>query len=77
MQFLAATLPDIISQHLGWWLFGVVLIVGGGIGLADMARLADGSLRRIWAISSVCFAESIRRRVLLIAPLAILGLIIV
>src|SRR5207249_10186075 len=32
---------------------------------------------RIWAVSSVCFAESYRRRILLITPLAIIGVIIV
>src|SRR5207237_9135617 len=35
------------------------------------------SAKRIWAISSVCFAESYRRKVLLITPLAIVGVIIV
>ena len=34
-------------------------------------------MRRVWAISSVCFAESIRRRVLWITPLAIIGVVIV
>ena len=43
-------------------------------GLGDELRL---SIKRIWAISSVCFAESYRRKVLLITPLAIIGVIVV
>jgi ABC-type transport system involved in multi-copper enzyme maturation permease subunit len=42
-------------------------------GARDFGRL---SWRRLWAISSVCFQESIRRRVLWITPLAILGVIV-
>ena len=69
-----ALIPDFINAHLGWWLFGVILVVGLLVGLRDLARL---DFKRIWAISGVCFAESIRRRVLLITPLAIVGVIIV
>jgi ABC-type transport system involved in multi-copper enzyme maturation permease subunit len=43
-------------------------------GIPDLVRL---SAKRIWAISSVCFSESIRRRVLWIIPLALLGLVVV
>ena len=50
-------------------LFGLLIY-----GLGDLLKL---SLVRAWAISSVCFAESIRKRVLLITPLAILGIILV
>ena len=45
-----------------------------GLGLSDLLRFA---FRRVWAISGVCFDESIRRRILWIIPLAIVGLIIV
>ena len=44
------------------------------VGLGDMLRLSP---RRVWAISSVSFAESIRRRVLWITPLAIVGILAV
>jgi hypothetical protein len=43
-------------------------------GFRDLLRF---SIKRAWAISSVCFDESIRRRVLWITPLAILGVILV
>ena len=43
-------------------------------GLKDVLRL---SMTRIAAIAGVCYSESIRRRVLWIIPLAIIGLIIV
>ena len=69
-----ALFPPIVEQHLGWILFFVIMALGLAFGLSDLARL---SLKRIWAISGVCFAESIRRRVLLITPLAILGVIII
>jgi hypothetical protein len=74
MLTLAALLPDSVNHHLGWWLLGVCILIGLIVGWRDMLRL---SLKRIWAISGVCFDESIRRRVLLITPLAILGVIIV
>jgi len=58
------------------WLLAVVIVAGGlaVFGLRDVGRF---SLKRTWAISSVCFAESIRKRVLWITPLAILGIIVV
>src|SRR3954471_23784564 len=60
--------------HLGWYLAGIILVLGLAVGLVDLQRF---SLKRIWAISGVCFDESIRRRVLWITPLAILGVIVV
>ncbi len=52
-----------------------IALLGLGIfGLSDLFRL---SLTRIWAIAGVCYQESIRRRVLWIIPLAIIGLVIV
>lgn len=55
------------------WIIAVLIIVAGlAVGWRDVLRL---SARRVWAISSVNFAESIRRRVLWITPLAILGMI--
>jgi hypothetical protein len=69
-----ALIPDFINGHLGWWLFGIIVAAGLVLGMGDIARW---DFKRIWAISGVCFAESIRRRVLLITPLAILGIVIV
>src|SRR5688500_2926657 len=74
MLTLAAIIPEFINRHLGWWLFAIILIIGLVVGLRDFSRF---SFKRVWAISSVCWSESIRRRVLWITPLAILGVIIV
>jgi ABC-type transport system involved in multi-copper enzyme maturation permease subunit len=58
------------------WIVAAVIVIGGlaVFGLEDVRR---ASIARIWAISSVCFAESIRRKVLWVIPLAILGVIAV
>jgi hypothetical protein len=74
MPFLAGLLPDFVYLHLGWWLFALSVVAGLAVGFGDFLRL---SLKRIWAISGVCFDESIRRRVLWITPLAIVGVIVV
>ncbi|HSU68905.1 MAG TPA: ABC transporter permease subunit [Tepidisphaeraceae bacterium] len=73
MSFLAAALPHLISDYLAWWIAGVV-VVGFllAFGMNELARL---SISRVWAISSVCFAESLRRKVLWVTPLGILGVI--
>ena len=52
----------------------VVLVGLLVLGRADLMRF---SWTRVWAISGVCFAESIRRKVLWILPLAIVGLVAV
>src|SRR5215218_7504097 len=67
-------MTDFFSNHLNWLLFAAAVIAGVVVGYGDLLRL---SFRRIWAISGVCFDESIRRRILWITPLAILGVIIV
>ena len=54
-----------------------LLIVIAGLlvyGFKDLIRI---NLGRIWAISSVCFRDAIRRRVLWITPLAMLGIFVV
>jgi ABC-type transport system involved in multi-copper enzyme maturation permease subunit len=58
------------------WLVAAVIVIGGlaVFGLDDVRR---ASLYRTWAISSVCFAESIRRKVLWVIPLAVLGVLAV
>ena len=51
-----------------------IVLVGLAVGLADLLRLSP---RRVWAIGSVGFRESIRRRVLWVTPLAMLAIIAV
>jgi len=72
---LAFTLPAPIADYLHWWIAGLI-VVGGLLffGLNDLMRLR---FSRVWAISDVSFAESIRRRVLWVTPLAILGVMAV
>ena len=71
----AFSLPPLIGDYLHWWIAGIV-VIGGllAFGRSDLPRLSVG---RIWAISDVSFAESIRRKVLWVTPLAILGVIAV
>jgi ABC-type transport system involved in multi-copper enzyme maturation permease subunit len=57
------------------WIVSLLFVAGLLIyGFRDVLRL---NLGRIWAISSVCFRDAIRRRVLWITPLAMLGIVIV
>lgn len=65
---------DLLGQFLDRVLLGVILIAFLVFGTRDLVRL---SWTRISAISSVSFQESIRRRVLWITPLAILGAMVV
>ena len=68
-------IPPFVEDHLEWFVGGLIVVIGlFVIGWRDVLRF---SATRVWAISSVSFAESIRRRVLWITPLAILGVIIV
>lgn len=68
-------MPPIVDNHIQAWVCGAIAFLALLVyGLGDVFRL---SAKRIWAISSVCFAESYRRKVLLITPLAIIGVIVV
>lgn len=72
---LSFALSDLWHQYLPWLAAGIVVVLGLLIyGAHDLFRL---SLTRIWAISSVCFSEAIRKRTLWITPLAIIGVIVV
>jgi ABC-type transport system involved in multi-copper enzyme maturation permease subunit len=72
---LLAELPPAIADHLSLIAATSVVVIGLFVlGLKDVLRFAP---RRVWAISGVCFDESVRRRILWIIPLAIVGLIIV
>src|SRR5690349_6773685 len=64
-----------VAQHTQTVLCAVIIVLGLLVyGFYDLLRL---SLVRLWAISNVAFAESIRRRVWLITPLAIVGVLVV
>lgn len=71
-HFLAV--PEFLADNARWLLGGALVLLGLAFGFKDILRF---SWSRIWAISDVCFSESMRRRVLLITPVAILGIIIV
>jgi hypothetical protein len=58
-----------------WGLLVVAVIVIYGLLVVGAGDLMRFSLKRAWAISGVCFDESIRKRVLWITPLAIVGVI--
>ncbi len=74
-KFLALDLSPMLMNNIGWVIAGLVIVIGLFIvGFADVIRFRP---RRLWAISGVCFDESIRRRILWITPLAILGVIVV
>ena len=74
MSPLLAALPAVITRNLATIVLILVVLVGLGIGLKDVLRF---SITRAWAISGVCFRQSIRRRVLWLTPLVILGVLIV
>lgn len=59
---------------LPWILGGLIVLAGLVVGGRDLLRLSPW---RTWALSSVSFSESIRRRVLWITPLAMLGAVAV
>src|SRR5688572_24061777 len=66
-------LPAFIENNLHFWIPAVIVVLGLLVyGFRDLMRF---SFYRAWAISSVCFAESIRRWVILIPVLAIVGVI--
>src|SRR5687767_5314986 len=68
-------MPKFITDNLALIVMvGIVLVGLLGIGLKDVLRF---SVTRSWAISSVCFRQSIRRRVLWLTPLVILGVLTV
>src|SRR5262247_1861464 len=62
-------------RYAPWLVAGAIVLIGlFAIGIRDTLRF---SIRRAWAISSVNFAESIRRRVWVIVLLAIPAVVIV
>lgn len=73
-MFIAESLSDSLLGNFGWVAAAIIILLGLALGWQDLLRL---NLKRIWAISSVCFRESMRRRVLWVTPLAMLGIIAV
>jgi len=67
-------IADWFTGSFGYIIAGIIVLVGLALGLPDLVRLSP---KRIWAIGSVGFRESIRRRVLWVTPLAMLGIIAV
>jgi hypothetical protein len=74
MSHVLAELPAVITNNLATIALILVVLVGLGIGLKDVLRF---SITRAWAISGVCFRQSIRRRVLWLTPLVIAGVLTV
>src|SRR5258708_4226137 len=68
-------MAPMFQEYAQWWICGVIAVLGIVVyGFRDLIRLSIG---RVWAISGVCFAESVRRKIWLITPLAIVGVIVV
>src|SRR3954465_1463973 len=74
MSQILAQIPEVITKNLSTIVLILVVLDGLGIGLKDVLRF---SITRAWAISSVCFRQSIRRRVLWLTPLVIAGVLVV
>ena len=74
-QTLAQTLVQRIQNDPQWLVAGAIVLLGLLVyGFRDVIRFSLGRTR---AIGSVCFAEAIRRRVLWLIPLAIVGVVLV
>src|SRR3954469_21229826 len=70
----SAGITDWFAAYFGYIIAGIIVLLGLALGLPDLMRISP---KRIWAIGSVGFRESIRRRVLWVTPLAMLGIIAV
>ncbi|HXE56241.1 MAG TPA: ABC transporter permease, partial [Tepidisphaeraceae bacterium] len=75
VSLLAASLPTWVTDYAVWWVAGIIVV--GGLLFFGIEDVVHVRWRRIWAISGVSFAESLRRKVLWVTPLAILGVIAV
>ncbi|HEX8341574.1 MAG TPA: ABC transporter permease subunit [Tepidisphaeraceae bacterium] len=67
-------MPPILQQSSAWLIAFVIVAALAAYGFRDLLRFSMG---RVWAISDVCFRDAIRRRVLWITPLAMLGIVVV
>jgi ABC-type transport system involved in multi-copper enzyme maturation permease subunit len=75
------TSPSILAEADFFYRYGSLLVAGAIVvlglfvfGLKDVLRF---SLARVWAVSNVNFTEALRKRVLWVAPLAMIGVIAV
>jgi ABC-type transport system involved in multi-copper enzyme maturation permease subunit len=71
---LAEGVYDLVFRNAGLFAAVVVVIFGVVIGIGDLVRLSP---TRVFAISGVVVADAVRRRVLWIAPVAIVGILAV
>src|SRR5688572_20492294 len=62
---LGSTMTTFFSNNAPWLIGVLILVLFLAFGWADLLRFSPG---RIWAISSVAFRESWRRKVWLITP---------
>src|SRR5688572_986730 len=69
-----STMTTFFSNNAPWLIAVLILLLFVAFGWADLLRFSP---IRIWAISSVAFRESWRRKVWLITPLAMLGIVAV
>jgi hypothetical protein len=77
MQSLVQTLQQLMPTYGLLAMAGIVfvcLVVFGVFVYGDIQRFSP---RRIWAIAGVCYRESVRRKVLWITPVAMLGVLLV
>lgn len=71
---LLAQALDVITKNTGLFIGILIVLVLPALMFKDLARF---SLTRVRAIASVCFTQAIRRRVLWVTPLVIVGILIV
>lgn len=74
VPLIAAASVDYFIQNAGYIIAASVVLVSLVYGFADVTRFSP---YRMFAISGVSFAESIRRRVLWVTPVAIIGILAV
>ncbi|MFT3788686.1 MAG: hypothetical protein QM770_21355 [Tepidisphaeraceae bacterium] len=55
----------------------IVLVCLGVFGCVIYRDVPQFSFQRVWALATVCYRESIRRRVLWITPIAMIGIILI
>lgn len=68
-------MPAFLSTHIDWAVSGLIVLLGLIIyGLKDVVSARPA---RVWAIGTVCFRDAVRRRVLWITPLAMVGIVLV
>lgn len=80
MNFLAQveSQQPFYQAYLGWLIAGLIATSGLFVyGLRDTLRFVSGGFVRAWAISGVCFQDAIRRKVMILPFVAMLGIVLV